>query len=316
MRWGHGSRLRMCALTRWVGIPRISDVLSPGRVSAPDAMFRASRAARSGRHCPRRRVGAGVQRLPPVSRIAVSRCVPAARRAASRSYRLPIRCRAPSPSDDQDAGGGQQQPADARPSTGPRGCSRGRADRVGRPGQLLDQRAGFGARTTSPSGSRRPAPQNDDARHRPIRRTTPRVASAAPNPASADQRQRDQLGDASRRRSPRWSRPGQRVEVVGRPPGQTAAATAASAAPATARIATSTQLPAAAAALDSRPLGALAGRLSHRPAAAWPRPRPRRSPRPPCPGTRRPRSPAPSRPPPRRRPARRRCRRRPARCGW
>ncbi len=57
-------------------------------------------------------------------------------------------------------------------------------------------------------------------------------------------------------------------------------------------------------------------RLSPRPAAWSRRRRPPRSPRPPCSGTRRPRSPARSRPPRRRRPARRRCRRPPGRYGW
>ena len=107
------------------------------------------------------------------------------------------------------------------PSTGPSGCSCGVADRVGRPGQFGRPALPGAVPNDSADRTATAAAAQRDAPRRRAGAATPRVASAAPNPASADQRQRDQLGHAAATPvAVIVTAPGQRVEIVGRPPGQ------------------------------------------------------------------------------------------------
>ena len=316
MRWGHGSRLRMCALTRSVGIRGRRMCYHPAGYRLPDAMSVLSGAARFGRNCPR---SSGRRRRPapstsPTGRWCRRSCSPRrGRRAAVRSYRLPIRRRAPSPSDDQHAGGGEQQPAEQRRAPG-------RADapwprRPGRPaGSAARPARRARSRTTAPTGRRCAQPHSDDARRRRsggARRGWPAPRRTRPAPTSAsgtssgtsraagrgDRHRTGQRVDdsppttRSRRRrprpAPRRRRPGSRPRPVagrGRLRSLTAAGDRRSAQP-------PTGLSVAAA-----PTAAItAAALPWHSASS---------------------TPARNRPPPRRRPARRRSRRRPARCGW
>ena len=186
----------------------------------------------------------GVQRLPPVRRIgrrrrsAASAAAAAGRPAAppvGASYREPSR-RRPRARHHQDAGRGQQQAAEQHRARAER-MQPGRADRVGRPGQVIDQRRPAADRTSIAERTATATPrQHDHHAHHP-----PQHAAGGQRGAEAGQRRPARAGPVRARGRPGRGRSSAARSADRRSPPTTRSAPAASAAspaPASARTAT------------------------------------------------------------------------------
>ena len=197
MCWGHGSR------------PGMSD-RTQGQVTGRPSVIRLGSQPRSGRA-----PASSAFHQSPGSAAAASR-PPAGgrRRCPARRTGNPAAAGAP-PGDDQHPGRGQQG-AGEHGHHRPEGMQLGGADLVGRPAQRTARAAG-GAPRAAPSAPRwRPAQHQHDP---DARRSTPRVASDAPRPASATSASGTSSGTHADAGRGDRQRPGQRVEVVGGPPG-------------------------------------------------------------------------------------------------
>ena len=211
MRWGYGSRLRMCRRTRGVSRPSSARRLGPVVPSAAGTVGSAPASSafhQSAGSTSAESVAAAIRRR---------RRRPGRRPWSARRTGIPTAAGRHRPSTTRTPAAVSSTPASTA-STGPIGCSW--AAPTGSAGRVRSVTRLAGGLPNCSAGQDRdghPA-QSDHHAHQPA--GEPPGGQRGAEAGQADQRQRHQLGHAAGPGGGHRQRPGQRIGVVGRPPGQ------------------------------------------------------------------------------------------------